>query len=166
MLKQQIQDDATKALKAQDKFASGVFRMILASVISKEKDKRYKVSKKKSGIKEEDLVKESQLTDEELVEIILAEVKKRKDAIVLFEQGGRQELADNEKKEIAIIKKYLPEQISPEKLRKLVEESIKKVKAEELKDIGKVMADLTPKVKGKADGSEVSKIVKEILGQN
>jgi uncharacterized protein YqeY len=166
MLKQQIQADATNALKIGDKFASGVFRMILASVISKEKDKRYKISKKKSGIKEEDLVKESELTDEELVEIILAEVKKRRDAIGLFEQGGRQELADNEKKEIQIIKKYLPEQISLDKLRKLVEESIKKVKAEEMKDMGKVMADLNPKVKGKADSSEISRIVKEILSQN
>lgn len=166
MLKQQIQDDAVKALKSGDKFASGVFRMILASVISKEKDKRYKIAKKHSGIKEEELVKESQLTDEELVEIILAEVKKRRDAITLFEQGGRQELADNEKKEILVIKKYLPEQISAKELKKLVLESIKKVKAEELKDMGKVMLDLGPKVKGKADASEISRIVKEILMQN
>jgi hypothetical protein len=78
-------------------------------------------------------------------------------------QGNRPELADREKKEIEILKKYLPEQLSEEQLRKLIQESITKTGAKEIKDMGKIMADLMPKIKGKADNSEISKIVKELL---
>jgi len=98
-----------------------------------------------------------------VIEVVSAEVKKRKDAIVLYEQGKRPELAENERKEIEVLKKYLPEQLSAEELRKIIEESINKTGAKEMKDMGKVMQDLTPKIKGKADGGETSKIIKEIL---
>ena len=97
MLKQQIQKDTTEALKSGDNFTAGVLRMVLAFIITKEKDKRYKISKLKPELKEEDLIKESELTDEETIDVIFSEIKKRKDAIVLYEKGGRQELADKEK---------------------------------------------------------------------
>ncbi len=176
MLKQQIQTDATQALKQHNQDVAGVLRMVLAAITSKEKEKRYKVSKDLSSraelttgqenqLTEEDLVKKSALTDEEIVDVISFEVKKRRDAIALYEKGNRPELAENEKKEIAVLQKYLPEQLSSNELKKLVQESIAKTGAVQIKDMGKVMADLGPKIKGKADGGEVSKIVKELLSQ-
>ena len=164
-VKKQIQNDVKDFLKAGDELASSTLRMVLAGVISKEKEKRYKISKEKPDLKEQELIKESELTDEEIIEVLLSEIKKRKDAIVLYEKGDRQELADKEKKEIEILQKYLPEQIPEEELKKIVEESIAKTGASEIKDIGKVMADLMPKVKGKADNSEISKIIKELLSK-
>ena len=143
----------------------GTLRMLLASIVSKEKEKRYKVSKEKPEATEEVLEKESELTDEQIIEIISSEIKKRKDAITLYEQGNRPELAEREKKEIEILRKYQPEQLSAEELTKMVAESISKTGAKEMKDMGKIMADLMPKVKGKADNSEISKIVKELLAK-
>ena len=165
MLKQNIQKDSIEALKSKDQFKTGVLRMLLASVATKEKEKRYKISKEKPDATEEILIKESELTDEQIVETISSEIKKRKDAIALYLQGNRPELADKETKEIEILKKYLPEQLSEEELRKLVAESITKTGAAEIRDTGKIMADLMPKVKGRADGGEISKIVKELLSK-
>jgi uncharacterized protein YqeY len=165
MLKQQIQKDSIDALKAGNQILLGTLRMLLASIITKEKDKRYKISKEKPDMAEENLIKESELTDEQVLEVISSEIKKRKDAIVLYEQGKRPELAEREQKEIEVLKKYLPEQLSEDELKKLVAEAITKTGASEMKDMGKVMADLNPKIKGKADGSQVSKIVKELLSK-
>lgn len=150
MLKQQIQVDMKEAMKSGSTFELGVLRMVLASFQAKEKDKFYKTE-------------ESELSEEEIIGVLSSEVKKRKDAILLFEKGGRPELAENEKKEIIILQKYLPVQLSEDEIRKLVVESISSIGAKEIKDMGKVMADLNPKIKGKADGGEVSKIVKELL---
>jgi len=137
--------------------------MLSAAIVTKEKDKRYRISKQKPELDGEGLVKESQLADEEIIDTISSEIKKRRDAITLYEQGNRQELADKEKKEIEILQKYLPEQMSEEEIKKVVAEAIAKVGAKEMKEMGKVMAELTPKVKGKADNSLVSRIVKESL---
>lgn len=164
-IKQQIQNNVKEFLKAGDELASGTLRMALAAIISKEKEKRYKASKQKPDLKEQELIKESELTDEEIIGVLLSEIKKRKDAIFLYEKGNRPELADKEKKEINILQKYLPEQIPVEELKKLVKESVNKVGATEMKDMGKVMADLMPKIKGKADNSEISRIIKELLNQ-
>ncbi len=164
-LKQEIQNSANEALKAGDQLILGTLRMVLAAITSKEKEKRYKISKEKPNLKEEELAKESELTDEQVLDVISSEIKKRKDAILLYEKGNRQELADKEKKEVAILKKYLPEQLSEDALKKLIAEAIAKVGAKEMKDMGKVMADLMLKVKGKADNSEISRIVKELLSK-
>lgn len=171
MLKHQIQSDATNALKQSNQEIASILRLVLAAVTSKEKEKRYKVSKEKPQRKEEELVKESQLTDDEIISVLFSEIKKRKDAVELYQKGNRQELADKEKKEIEIIQKYLPEQLSEGELRSMIEESISKVGAKEIKYplknsgqvMGKIMQDLAPKIKGKADNSEISKIVKELL---
>lgn len=165
MIKQQIQSDTTGALKQGNQDVAGVLRMTLAVITSKEKEKRYKISKEKPGLEETELIKESELTDDEIINTLSSEVKKRKDAITFYEKGNRQELADKEKKEIEIIQKYLPEQLSIDELKKLIEESINKVGAKEIKNMGKIMADLMPKIKGKADGAEVSKIIKELLSK-
>ena len=92
MLKQNIQSDSKEALKSGDQFKLGVLRMLLAAVSAKEKDKRYK----------ENLTEDPVLTDEQIIEIVSSEIKKRKDAIALYEKGNRPELADKEKKEIEI----------------------------------------------------------------
>lgn len=155
MLKQNIQSDSKDALKSGDQFRLGVLRMLLAAVSSKEKEKRYK----------ENLMQDPELTDEQVIETVASEIKKRKDAIALYEQGNRPELAEREKNEIEVLKKYLPEQLSVEEIKKMVAESIEKTGAKEMKDMGKVMADLNPQIKGKADGGEVSKIIKEILNK-
>jgi len=163
MLKEEIQNTTTKAMKEGDEAVLSTLRMMLAAIVSKEKEKRYKTSKQKPDLNEEGLVKESQLTDEEIIDVIASEVKKRRDAVVLYEKGNRQELADKEKKEIEILQKYLPEQLSEEKIREIVKEAIEKTSAKEIKDMGRVMAELMPKIKGKADGSIVSAIIKELL---
>lgn len=155
MLKQKIQQAVNEALKNKEELVAVTLRMLLASVISREKEKRYKMK----------LEKDVELTDEEIIDTVSSEIKKRKDAIALYEKGNRPELADKEKKEIEILKKYLPEQLSPDELKKMVEESVAKIGAKEIKDIGKVMANLNPKIKGKADGGEVSKIIKELLSK-
>lgn len=169
MLKEQIQNAINQAMKESNELICSTLRMLSAAIISKEKEKRYKVSKQKPGLNEEGLIKESQLADEEIIEVISSEIKKRKDAIALYEKGNRQELADKEKKEIEILQKYLPEQLSEEEIKKLVKEAITKVGGPkgypEIKDMGKVMVELMSKVKGKADNSLVSKIVKESLVQ-
>jgi uncharacterized protein len=165
MLKEQIKIDTTTAQKTSNELVVGTLRMLLASVISKEKERRYKIATEKPDTSEENLVKESELTDEQILEVISSEIKKRRDAIVLYEQGKRPELAKKEKDEIEILQKYLPAQLSLEEIKKLVEESISSTGAKEMKDMGKVMADLNPKVKGRAEGGQVSKIVKELLSK-
>lgn len=163
--KQQIQNSAKEFMKSGNNIASDALRMVLAAMTSKEKEKRYKISKEKPDLKEENLIKASELTNDEVINILLSEVKKRKDAIVLYEKGNRQELADKEKKEIEILQQYLPEQISAEELKKIVKDSVNKTGAKEMKDMGRIMADLMPKVKGKADLGEISKIIKGILSE-
>jgi len=169
MLKQQIQQDSTEALKLHNQIKLGTLRMLLASVASKEKERRYKIATDpafaKASADEETLEKESQLTDEQILEVITSEIKKRRDAIVLYNQGKRPELAEKEEAEIKVLQEYLPEQLSEDEIKKLVAESIEKTGAKEMRDMGKVMADLNPKVKGKAEGGQVSKIVKELLGK-
>jgi uncharacterized protein YqeY len=162
-LKQKIQDDLNINIKEKEENVSSVLRLLLSSILNKEKEKRFKISKEKNNISEENLKKESQITDEEIVDVISSEIKKRKDAIELYEKGNRLDLSEKEKKEIEILKKYLPEQLPLEEIKNLVENSIKKVEANSIKDMGKVMSDLMPKIKGRADNSEVSKIVKELL---
>lgn len=163
-LKKKIYEDLKKALFEKKDTEVSVLRLLNSSILNKEKEKRYKISLKKDNVA--DLDKASVLGDEEILEVIISEVKKRKEAIIEFEKGNRKDLADKEKKELEILKRYLPEQLSEEEIKELAKEAIKKVGAKEIKDMGKVMAQLMPKVKGRADGSLVSKIVKELLSSN
>jgi len=162
-LKETIQKDLNEAIKKKKELNSTVLRMLLAAVLNKEKEKRFKLTKEKPDLKEEELVKESQLADEEVIEVVSFEVKKRKEAVADYEKGERQELAEKEKKEMEILQKYLPEQLSEEEIKKLAQEAIKKTGAKEQKDMGKVMAELMSQIKGKADGTLVSEVVKDLL---
>jgi len=163
VLKTQIQEDLTSALKEKREIELSTLRMVLTAISNKETEKRTKIWKEKPGLAAEELEKESILTDEETIEVISSEIKKRKEAVLEFEKGQRMDLAGKEKKEIEILEKYLPEQLSEEEIKKIVQEAIEKVGAKDIKDMGKVMAELMPKIKGKADGALVSKIVKELL---
>lgn len=162
-VKQKIQTDLTKAIKEGDEISRSTLRMLLAAILNKEKEKRYNVSRDEPELSEEELVKKASLTNEEIIEVISSEVKKRKEAIEGFEKGKREDLIKKEKAELEILQVYLPEQLSEEEIRELTKEAIEKVGAEGMKDIGKVMAEIMPKVKGKTDGGIVSKIVKEFL---
>ncbi|MSU60709.1 MAG: GatB/YqeY domain-containing protein [Candidatus Staskawiczbacteria bacterium] len=165
MLKQQIQTDVKEAMKQKNQEMVDILRMAVASINAKQTEKRYKLSKDNPAKAEEELIKESELSDDEALSVLTSEIKKRRDAIALYEQGGRPELAQKERSEIEILQKYLPEQLAPEELKKIIEESIKKIGATEIKDMGKIMADIMPMVKGKAEGSEISKIIKELLSK-
>jgi len=163
MLKEEIQNTITRAMKEGNEVVCSTLRMLSAAIVSKEKEKRYKISKQKPDLNEEGLIKESQLTDEEIVDVIVSEIKKRKDSVAAYERGKREDLVKREKAEIEVLQKYLPEQLSEQELKKIIQEAIAKTGAKEIKDIGKVMAELAPKVKGKADNSLVSKTVKDLL---
>jgi len=163
MLKQIIQADLTEALKKGDEVARSTLRMLSAAILSKEKEKRYRISKEESELTEQELAEKSNLTNEEIIEVVSSENKKRKEAILGFEKGERKELAEKEKAEKEVLKKYLPEQLLEEEIKRLAKEAVEKVGAKEIKDMGKVMAEMMPKVKGRADGNTVSKIVKELL---
>jgi len=165
MLKEEIKDDLNRAIKGKDENACATLRMLLADVLSKEKEKRYNLSKEGS-LTEQELNDKSCLTDEEMIQSVSSEFKKRKEAIAEYEKAGRNELAEKEKAELKVLEKYMPEQLSKEEIEKLAQEAIDKVQAEDMKDMGKVMAELMPKVKGKADGQEVNKIIKDILCKN
>jgi uncharacterized protein YqeY len=163
MLKEKIQDDLGSALRGREGIRLSALRMLSAAISNKEIDKRTRIWKEKPELSAEDLKKESQLTDGEIFKVISSEIKKRKEAIDLYEKGNRPELAEKEKKETEILKSYLPKQMSEEEIKKIVEGVIKKVGAKEMKDMGKVMRELMPKVKDKADNNLVSKAVKELL---
>ena len=145
-MKQEIQEELKQAMRERDEVKTGTLRMLLASMLVKEKEGT-------SG----------ELTDEKIQDAVIGEVKKRREAIEAFEKGGRPEMAEREKKEMEILQKYLPEQLSSDDVRLLVAEAIKTTGATKAQDMGKVMATLMPKVKGKADGALVSAMVKELL---
>lgn len=162
-LKEKIKEDLNIALKAKRPLETSTLRMVSAAIFNKEKEKRYKIAKEQPDLTEEELERESQLTDEELFEVFSSELKKRKEAILEFEKGGRVELVKKEKKETEILKKYLPQQLSLEEIKKMAKEAIKAVGAQDIKDMGKVMGQLVAKTKGRAGGDQVSKIVRELL---
>ncbi|MDI6602821.1 MAG: GatB/YqeY domain-containing protein [Patescibacteria group bacterium] len=163
MLKTKIEKDLKTALKEKREIEVLTLRLLLAAIFNKEKERRYKLNKEKPDLEEEELEKESQLNDDEIIEVISSEIKKRKEAILEFQKGKREDLVKKEKAEMEVLEKYLPEQLSGEEIKKLARETIEKVGAKEAKDIGRVMAELMPKIKGRADGSLVSKLVKDLL---
>lgn len=163
LLKKKIEEDFKKALKEKKEIEVSTLKLLKSVIFNREKEKRYKLSKEKPGLSKEELEKNSQLTDEEIIEVIFSEIKKRKEAILEFSKGKRLDLVEKETKEKEILEKYLPEQLSEEEIKKLAKEIIDKLGAKEIKDMGRVIRELMPKVKGKTDGSLVSKIVKDLL---
>ena len=159
-LKEKIQSDIKEAMKARENEKVGVLRMLQSEIKNAEIAKRTKLSKSNGA---DDIEQKSQLSDEEIIEVISRETKKRKDAIELYEKGGRKELAEKEKKEAEILSAYMPEQMSEEEIRSLAKKTIDRLNASGQQDMGKVMGALKLETKGKADGAAVSRIVKELL---
>jgi uncharacterized protein len=157
MLKEKIQADLKAAMIKRDEGTVSILRMLVASILNKEIDKQYKLNVAAKGGKAE-------LADEEVIDAVAAEIKKLRDSIALFEKGGRADLAKTANDEIAILSLYLGSQLSDDEVRKLVAEAVKKTGAASIKEMGKVMADLMPKVRGKAESGKVSQMVKEALG--
>lgn len=164
-LKIKIQENLKTALKEGKTDEVSVLRMLLSSLNNRETEKRTKTWKQKPELKTEELEKEAQLTDEEIIDAVANEIKKRREAIELYEKGGRPELAEKEKKEFRILQGYLPEQLPEEEVKKIVADAIAKTGAKDVKEMGKVMGMVTAQVKGRADMSLVSKIVKDELSK-
>jgi hypothetical protein len=161
MLKDRLQKELNDALKSGDQLKRSVLSLLLTAIKNRELAKRQKLSKTISEI--EELEKQSQLTDEEILEVIAAENKKRKEAIEQFQAGGREDLAQKEKTEMDILASYLPEQASEEEVRAEVKRVITEINAQGPKDMGKVIGAVMSKFKGRVEGEKVSKIVKELL---
>lgn len=145
-MRNQILEDLKTAMKNQDKERLSVIRMV------------------KGAIQMSELNKKHELNDEEVIDVITKEIKSRKDSINEFKKGGREDLITKTQAEIDILSTYLPKQLTIEELNKIIDEVFEVVKPESTKDMGKVMKELTPQVKGKADMGLVSKIVKEKIG--
>lgn len=151
------------SLKSGDKLKRVVLGSLMATIKNRELLKRGQLSKTIIDAKE--LETKSMLNDEEILEAIASEVKKRKESIEQFKAGGRDELVDKESAEMEILMVYLPEQMSEEDVRKEVQDIITQLGATDMKEIGKVIGAAMTKLKGKADGGLVSKIVKELLAK-
>ena len=151
-LLEKISTDFKEAFKARQEPRLTVLKNLQAELRNMEIEKRAKEGK------------EATLNDDETMNAILKEVKKRTDAKALYTQAGRSELVESESAEEAVLRAYLPEALSEEEVKTMAKEAVTRLQASSIKDVGKVMADLTPKTKGRADGSVVSRIVKEIIG--
>ena len=144
-LKDKLMDDLKSAMKDKDTIRKNAVQMVRASVLQVEKDNKIT------------------LDDEGVIEVIAKEVKKRKDVLPEYEKSGRQDLIEDLNKEIQVLMAYLPEQMSEEEIEALVISAIEEAGAKSMKDIGKVMAVIMPKTKGKADGKTVNLFVKKHL---
>ena len=144
-MRNQILEDLKTAMKNQDKERLSVIRMV------------------KGAIQMSELNKKHELSDEEVIDVITKEIKSRKDSINEFKKGNREDLIEKTQAEIDILNEYLPQQLTEEELNKIIDDVFDEIKPESTKDMGKIMKAITPKVKGKADMSLVSKIVKEKL---
>jgi len=133
------------AMKAQDKLRLKVIRLL------------------RSEIKNVEIVKKGPLTDEEVQAVLQREIKRRKEALGDYERSGRPELLQELQEEIKILSSYLPPQLTEEEIKEKAQEAIAELGASSKKEIGKVMGLLMPRLKGKADGGAVKKVVEELL---
>jgi uncharacterized protein YqeY len=149
-LKERLRSDLTTAMKARDKVRADTIRMVLTAISQAE------VAGKEAVV----------LTDQQVLEVVVREAKKRREAEEAYASAGRAELADKERAEAQVLSDYLPSQLSAEQLRQLVSEAIAQTGAAALgmKGMGKVMGVLTPQTKGRADGAAVAAEVRRQLG--
>lgn len=148
-LREKINNDLKKAQKEKNEIELLVLRGVNATIHNKEIEKKKK-----------------ELDDEEIAEVLMSEAKKRKEAIIEFEKGNRRDLVEKEQKELEILKKYLPEQMSEEQVKQEAKKIIEETGAVGLQDMGKVMGALMSKLKGRADGGIVNKTVQDLLTNN
>jgi len=144
-LKETLLQDMKQAMKEKDVIRKNTIQLVRAGVLQIEKDKQI------------------ELDDEGVLDVIARELKKRRDSMQDFERSGRADLIENLKKEIEVLLGYLPKQLTEDEIKKIVEDAVKESGAATMKDMGKVMAVITPKVKGRADNKVVSTFVKQML---
>jgi len=145
MLKQRLTDDMKAALKAGDKQRLGVIRLINAAIKQREVDERI------------------ELNDTEVLAVLDKMVKQRRDSVAQYESAGREDLAAAERFEITVCQAYLPAALSAAEITALIDEAVAATGAESMRDMGKLMAVLRPKLQGRADMGVVSQQVKERL---
>ena len=148
-LKEKLQSDLTDAIRARDEVKSGTVRMLLAAITTEE------VAGKAARV----------LNDAEIITVLSREAKKRREAVEAYTQAKRDDLANKEKAEAAVIALYLPEQLSEDQLKQMITEAIAKTNAAGPAGMGLVMKELQSKIAGKADGGLVSTLVKAALAQ-
>ena len=144
-LKQQITEDIKKAMKDQAKDRLGTLRLISAAIKQKEVDDRV------------------ELDDTQVLAVIDKLARQHRDSIEQYLKAGREDLVSKEQAELAVVESYLPEQLSEDEVRNIIQSAIDKTGAETMKDMGKVMGIIKPELQGRADMSSVSNIVKSLL---
>ena len=160
-LKSKINEDINSALKSGLSDVALTLRFLMSVIKNKELEKRSRLSKDIKS--QEELLKLSELADEEVISVVFGEIKKRKESIVQYESGGRGELAKKEAAELEILKKYVPEEMSEEELRSIVKKKIGDIGEVTMNDFGKIMGSVMSEVKGRAGGELVKKIIEEEL---
>lgn len=148
MTKQDLQQQLKESMLAKSVEKTSVLRMLISAITY------YEIQKGGAGYS---------ATDEDVMTVIQKEAKQRKDSISEYAKANRQDLVDKEKSELELLQGYLPQQMSEEEIRKLVQQAISETGATSVQDMGKVMGKLVPQTKGKADGAVVSQIVRETL---
>lgn len=144
-LEERLVEEMKQAMKSNEKLKLSTIRMIRSVLKNKEIDLRRK------------------LDDEEIVKVIQAMVRKAEESVEQFQTGGRMDLVEKEKNEIEIMKSFLPQPLSREEILEIINQSIQETQASSMKDIGKVMKSVMPKIGGKADGKLINQLVKERL---
>ena len=141
----QIEEELKDAMRARDDDRRDALRLILSSLRSAEKDLQ------------------RPLSDDEELQVLQRERKRRVEAAEAFRGGGREEQAEQEERELAVLEEFMPEPLSEDELERIVDDVIAEVGATSMRDIGRVMADVMPQIAGRADGGTVSQLVREKL---
>lgn len=149
-MREQLKEALKSAMVAHDAQKISTVRLILAAV--KDRD-----------IASRGTAKDGQISDDDILQLLQSMIKQRRDSIAMYQKGGRQDLVDNEQKEVDIIRSFLPKQMTPDEMKAAVEAVIKETGAAGLKDMGKVMAALREKYAGRMDFGAASGIVKAVL---
>ena len=145
-LKQALQDAIKDAMKTKNKERRDVLRLVQSAVKQVEIDERV------------------ELDNDAVSDILQKEAKKRRESIIELEKAGRPESAENEKFELDVIEEFLPKQLTEDELRPIVQDAINESGATSMREMGQIMKIVMPKIEGRADGRQVNKIVKELLG--
>jgi uncharacterized protein YqeY len=145
-LSDRLNEDMKQAMKSQDKFKLSVIRMV------------------RSTIKNSEIDLKRSLDDNEVLDVLTREIKQRKDSLQEFTKAGRDDLAESLKAELVILAEYMPQQLSEEEVKAIVQQTIQQIGASSKADMGKVMTALMPQVKGRADGKLLNQLVQQLLG--
>ncbi len=145
-LRNKIPEDLKNALRNKNQVELSVLRMLQSAIRNKEIEKN-----------------KAELTDEEVIQVVAGEIKKRRESIEGYLKGQRQDLVDRENAELDVLMKYMPRQMTEDEIREEARKAIRESEAKTLKEIGKVMKIIMPRTRGKADGALVNKVVKEEL---